>query len=282
MPLTPVDNDPFAKQTGGLTPVDHDPFATTSTAMPAAMTYDAPDPNAGVGSKILSLIHNAAVGGNLWGRKFQDAATMGGLDAAQGLLPGQDRASAPQTDEAGRQIGPIGSATADIAGYAMGPGKAGVGEGVAKLLGGGWKILPRVAGSAVEGGVTAGASGLLHGEDLKTGWQRRAAKRGRRWGARLRPAWGWWSEAKHLRRPPTWRRSPRASMRPCPPDSIDRADVGNTDGSASTTANLLGQGFEANMGETLGSKIADINRIIAKQWVGLGRRHRQLPAISLK
>jgi hypothetical protein len=138
------------------------PVATTTktapaTAMPAALTYDTTDPNSSWGSWALSKLHNAAVGGNLWNKVFQDSATFGGADVLQGKIagsPSTDELRA-QTEEAKKQIGPVGSATAELSGYAMVPGGLKVGEGLAGLAGGG--KLARIGGSALE---NAGASGL--------------------------------------------------------------------------------------------------------------------------
>ena len=128
-----------------------------ATAMPAALTYDTTDPNSSWGSWALSKLHNAAVGGNLWNKVFQDSATFGGADVLQGKIagsPSTDELRA-QTEEAKKQIGPVGSATAELSGYAMVPGGLKVGEGLAGLAGGG--KLARIGGSMLEG---AGASGL--------------------------------------------------------------------------------------------------------------------------
>jgi hypothetical protein len=150
-------DDPFADYKSP--PKADDPFADykSPAKMPAALTYDPNDPNASWGSWALSKLHNAAVGGNLWHKAFQDSSTFGGLDKAQSMLPGSPSLEdlRGQTEEARKQIGPVGNLTADIAGYAMVPGGLKVGEGLAGLAGGG--KLAQIGGSAIEG---AGASGL--------------------------------------------------------------------------------------------------------------------------
>ena len=71
-------------------PLDQ-PLATTAPAvpaassvnMPAALTYDRIDPNASLGSKALSYLHNFAVGGNLSTRAADDYLTRGYGDVLQ-------------------------------------------------------------------------------------------------------------------------------------------------------------------------------------------------------
>ena len=128
------------------------------------MTSDPSDPNASWGSWALSKLHNAAVGGNQFNRVLQDSATFGGLDKAQSLVPGSpsvDQLRA-QTEQSRKDIGPVASGVADIAGYAAGPGELKVGEGVGNLIGRG--IVGRIGGSAVEGGGAAALGTLGHGD----------------------------------------------------------------------------------------------------------------------
>ena len=54
-----------------------------STAMPAALTYDAPNPNASTGEKILSLLHNFSAGLGQSTRAAEDYATHGYGDVLQ-------------------------------------------------------------------------------------------------------------------------------------------------------------------------------------------------------
>lgn len=141
--FTPVDDDPFAPKT---TPVEHDPFPPAAAANPHAYV---PGQVAGFQIPGLATLDNAT-------RVAQDAMTFGGADAATGKTARAD------TQSARDQLGPVGSAAADIAGYATGPGELGVGSGIAKLIGG--RLLGRVAGSAGEGAGAAALGTVGHGD----------------------------------------------------------------------------------------------------------------------
>ena len=85
----------------------------------------------------------------------------GGLGAkaldALGVGQGPDgQTVAKQVESAGQDIGPLASGAADVAGYAIGPGKLGVGEKLASLAGG--KLLARMGGSAAEGALQAASA----------------------------------------------------------------------------------------------------------------------------
>ena len=172
----PVDQPaPSAAPTGRAAAVPLDQPATTAapatvaappTSMPAAMTYDPNDPNAGWGSWALSKLHNAAVGGNEFNRAVSDTATFGGLDKLQSLAPGSPSVAdlRAQTDKSRKDIGPVASGIADAAGYALGPGELGAGEAIAARLGGGY--LARIGGSALESGGASALGTLGHGGDV--------------------------------------------------------------------------------------------------------------------
>ena len=132
--------------------------------MPAAMTYDQNDPNAGWGQWALSKLHNAAVGGNLFNRVVQDSSTFGTMDKAQSLLPGSpsvDQLRA-QTEQSRKDIGPYASAAADVLGTVAGPGELKVGEGLSALMGGSrWA---KAGGAALENAGMNVAGTVGHGD----------------------------------------------------------------------------------------------------------------------
>ena len=135
--------------------------------MPAAMTYDKDDPNAGWGSWALSKLHNAAVGGNLFNRVVTDSATFGGADKLQSLVPGGpsvDELRAQTGPKSRKDIGPVASAIADASGYALGGGSLGAGEKIAARMGGGY--LARIGGGALESGGASAIGTLGHGGDV--------------------------------------------------------------------------------------------------------------------
>lgn len=136
------------------------------TPMPAAMTYDPNDPNAGWGDWALSKLHNFAVGGNQFNRVVTDSATFGGADKLQSLVPGGPSVDElrAQTDQSRKDIGPVASALADASGYALGGGSLGAGEKIAARLGGGY--LARIGGSALESGGASALGTLGHGGDV--------------------------------------------------------------------------------------------------------------------
>ena len=101
--------------------------------------------------------------------KMADSATGGlGATALDALGIGQGpggQTVAKQVESAGQDIGPLASGAADIAGYAIGPGKLAVGEKLASLAGG--KLLARMGGSAAEGALASGVGTLGHGGSLE-------------------------------------------------------------------------------------------------------------------
>lgn len=106
------------------------------TPMPAAMTYDPNDPNAGWGDWALSKLHNFAVGGNQFNRVMSDSASMGGLDKLQSLAPGSPDVATlrAQTEQSRKDIGPVASTIADVAGYSMAPGSLALAKGSRRAL----------------------------------------------------------------------------------------------------------------------------------------------------
>ena len=101
--------------------------------------------------------------------KMADSATGGlGATALDALGVGQGpggQTVAKQVESAGQDIGPLASGAADIAGYAIGPGKLAVGEKLASLAGG--KLLARMGGSAAEGALASSVGTLGHGGSLE-------------------------------------------------------------------------------------------------------------------
>ena len=199
---------------------------------------------------------------------FDDSATLGGADAATGtvgnLLRGAGIANATpdvatlraQTGQNRTDVGPLASAAADIAGYAVGPGAVGVGEKLAGLAGG--KLWARMGGSAAEGALASGGGTLGHGGSLSEAGQ--AAKVGGLIGAVTGALPGG--------------RGPR----PDTPPSADLQDVASQayaplkdkvyppayPASAMTKASLdVNKGLESKMSSNMGDKIAQINRIIS-------------------
>ena len=182
---------------------------------------------------------------------------MGGLDAAQGLLPGQDRAQLrAQTDEAGNQLGTAGSMSADLAGYAMAPGK--IGSGLVKLGGIGERMIPRILASGAEGGVTSGASSLLHGNDLSTAGKDAAIGTAIGLGTGILPGGG----AKP-KTPSTddLEAASKAAYAAIPAKNYKPSGVIKT--IDNVTANVP-KGLDVNMGDTLGTQIAKLTRVSGK------------------
>jgi hypothetical protein len=109
-----------------------------------------------------------------------DTATFGLGDTIGGKIaslfggPNADQLR-QQTQAARDDIGPVASTVADVGGYAIGPGKLGVGSRLAEMMGGRW--VPRVVGSALEGAGAATAGTAGHG-DTDTGDLARAAALG--------------------------------------------------------------------------------------------------------
>ena len=128
---------------------------------------------------------------NNWNRAFQDTFTFGGADRAHALLTGSDVAKQRAMTQAARDaLGPIGSLSADVAGYATGAGELGAAEKIggalapwlakAPLTGSG-KWLGGVIGSGVEGAAAGAAGAAGHGQDVTQGAE---------WGAGLGAAGG--------------------------------------------------------------------------------------------
>ena len=115
--------------------------------------------------------------------KMGDAATMGLAAKAQdalGFAQGpHGETVAQQVANAGKDIGPIASGVADVAGYGLGAGSLGVGEGIGALAtsgiakGIGENIASRVAGRAIGAGVEGAGSTIVgaagHDENLTAG-----------------------------------------------------------------------------------------------------------------
>ena len=115
--------------------------------------------------------------------KMGDAATMGLAAKAQdalGVAQGpHGETVAQQVEGAGKDIGPVASGVADVAGYGVGGGALGVGEGIGALAtsglakGVGENIASRVAGRAIGAGVEGAGSTIVgaagHDENLTPG-----------------------------------------------------------------------------------------------------------------
>ena len=104
------------------------------------------------------------------GAKLQDALGIGQKDG---------QTVAQQVENAGKDIGPVASAGADVLGYAAGPGMAGVGTGLAKLAtsglarGVGENVASRVGGRMIGSGIEGTGATILgaagHDQDLTPG-----------------------------------------------------------------------------------------------------------------
>ena len=89
--------------------------------MPAAMTYDKDDPNAGWGSWASARSSTTAKPAATSSIAVTDSATCGGADKLQPSVPGGPSAtSSAQTDQSRKDIGPVVPALADASGYALG------------------------------------------------------------------------------------------------------------------------------------------------------------------
>lgn len=148
--------DPFSKFV---------PSAKTASTAPAATPSDVPwfsmTGNDKIGEFVGKMADSASAG---WGATALDKLGIGQGPNGQTV--------AQQVEGAGKDIGPVASGVADLAGYAVGPGKLALGERLAGRLGTG--IVSRMAGSAAE---NAGASVLGttgHG-DFNVGDNLRAA-----------------------------------------------------------------------------------------------------------
>ena len=111
--------------------------------------------------------------------KVADAFTGGfGASALDKLGIGQGpggQTVAKQVEAAGKDIGPVGSAIADVTGYALGPGKLGVGANLARgaeALGAGSRLAAGLGGAG-EAALATGAGDIGHGET--PGWDVLAA-----------------------------------------------------------------------------------------------------------
>ena len=115
--------------------------------------------------------------------KAGDAATFGlGAKAqdALGIAQGpHGETVAQQVENAGKDIGPVASAGADLLGYAAGPGELRVGEGLGKLAGSwlgrgvGENVASRVGGRMIGSGIEGTGATILgaagHDQDLTPG-----------------------------------------------------------------------------------------------------------------
>ena len=108
--------------------------------------------------------------------KMADSASAGwGATALDKLGIGQGpngQTVAQQVEGAGKDIGPVASGVADLAGYAVGPGKLALGERLAGRLGTG--MVSRMAGAGAENAVASVAGTTGHG-DFNVGDNLRAA-----------------------------------------------------------------------------------------------------------
>ena len=188
-----------------------------------------------------------------------DSATAGlGAQALDklGVAQGPDgQTVAQQVEGAGKDIGPVASTAADLAGYAVGPGKLAVGEKLASLAGG--KLLARMGGSAAEGALASGVGTLGHGGSLQDAGT--AATVGGLTGA-LTGALPGGRGARPVT-PPNADLQATASGLYTPLKSKVYPPVGPA--SAMTKASLdVDKGLESKMSSNMGDKIAQINRII--------------------
>ena len=136
-----------------------------------------PDPTGGAytydkGGGWQAALHNLAVGSNNATRVLSDAYTFGGLDAAQGQMPGSPSAKdlRAQTDASREAVGPYAAAGLDAVGRlanplsrvgGMGPlglAASGAGQQAASAALHG-EDPEKIAEQAVVGGVTGGAIG---------------------------------------------------------------------------------------------------------------------------
>ena len=115
--------------------------------------------------------------------KAGDAATFGLVAKAQdalGIAQGpHGETVAQQVENAGKDIGPVASAGADLLGYAAGPGELRVGEGLGKLAGSwlgrgvGENVASRVGGRMIGSGIEGTGATILgaagHDQDLTPG-----------------------------------------------------------------------------------------------------------------
>lgn len=133
--------------------------ATPNQASPAP----SPPAQGGVLPAIAGGVHKAAQFINT----AVDSGTFGLSDWLAGHLstlaggPGVD-AMRTTTQQGRDDLGTVPSVAADVAGYALGPGKFGAGSKVADMLGGLWKA--RVAGGAAEGAGAAALGTAGHGD----------------------------------------------------------------------------------------------------------------------
>lgn len=176
------DDDPYAKflkpsPGDAAPPVDaEDPYAKF---LPKAAAPEAP---AAPSTPWFSVGKGPDKIGEFVG-KMADAYT-GGLGAkaldALGVGQGPDgQTVAKQVESAGQDIGPLASAGADLAGYALGPGMLGVGEGLGKLAtsqlarGIGENAASRVGGRMIGSGLEGAGATIVgaagHDQDLTAG-----------------------------------------------------------------------------------------------------------------
>ena len=108
-----------------------------------------------------------------WLNTAIDAGTGGLADTAQGYLNKLGIGDTDKTTEQLRtdtqnlkgDIGPLGTLSAELVGYGVGPGKLGVGAKLAEL--GGSRLAARIAGSAAENAAASGIGTLGHGGSLE-------------------------------------------------------------------------------------------------------------------
>ena len=165
-PITPSTDTPAATGWRSQAVPANAPAASTAPATPTASSvpwFSAGSGNDKIGEFFAKAGDTATFG---LGAKLQDALGIGQKDG---------QTVAQQVEGAGKDIGPLASAGADVLGYMAGPGELRVGEGIGKLaasaLGGNTiaRVGGRMLGSGVEnaGATIVGNAG--HDQNTTTG-----------------------------------------------------------------------------------------------------------------
>ena len=144
------------------------PVAPAAPAAPAVPWFSFGSGPDKIGEFVGKMADSASAG---WGAQALDK-----LGVAQGP---NGQTVAKQVEDAGKDIGPVASGVADVAGYGLGAGSLGVGEGIGALAtsgvakGIGENIASRVAGRAIGAGVEGAGSTIVgaagHDENLTPG-----------------------------------------------------------------------------------------------------------------
>ena len=246
---------------------------TTNTSGPLAgvdLSASAPAAPAAPEVPWFSMTGNDKIGEFV--AKMGDAATMGLAAKAQdalGVAQGpHGETVAQQVENAGKDIGPIASGVADVAGYGVGGGALGVGEGIGALAtsgiakGIGENIASRVAGRAIGAGVEGAGSTIVgaagHDENLTAGDLLKSTLLSAGTGA-LTPNLSAGSKAKVP--------SPTADLDAAvaPAFAPLKSKVYQTPDVEKAISNVsVPQGMQANMSEKLSTQIDRIKGIVAQ------------------